>query len=227
MNATLLHIEGIKKTFGSRLLLDIESLDLQRRRSYALVGDNGAGKTTLLRIVCGLEKALIKKYRFDHGVVPTDPLPDEIRKHVVYVHQHPFLFGSTVANNIAYGLRARGFAHRACEARVVDAMGWAGIEHLRERYPAQLSGGEKQRVALARAKVLDPHLLLLDEPTANLDAEARAQVIALIRAMKQDNNCVVFASHDHDLVGYADTLLHLANGRLFHAVSNEGRVRSQ
>jgi tungstate transport system ATP-binding protein len=84
---------------------------------------------------------------------------------------------------------------------VEEAMSWAGVAHLRGSDPARLSGGEKQRVALARARVLQPRLLLLDEPTANLDGSAREQVIALIPTIVEAGSSVVMACHDRDLIG--------------------------
>jgi tungstate transport system ATP-binding protein len=94
-------------------------------------------------------------------------------------------------------------------------MAWAGIGHLARVPPHRLSGGEKQRVALARARVLKPELLLLDEPTANLDDAAREQVAGLIRRMRDDNNCVLIATHDHDLMKLGDVVkMQLEGGRV-------------
>jgi tungstate transport system ATP-binding protein len=119
----------------------------------------------------------------------------------VYVHQHPIMFSTSVADNIAYGLRAHGAAKASIAADVERAIEWAGVAHARDTEPARLSGGEKQRVALARAKVLRPRLLLLDEPTANLDGPAREQVIALIPTLMEAGTTVVMACHDRDLIG--------------------------
>ena len=99
--------------------------------------------------------------------------------------------------------------------KVMDAMAWAGVAHLRDNDPATLSGGEKQRVALARARVLEAKLLLLDEPTANLDGAAREQVMALIPALINAGSTVVMACHDRDLIGLAGVQrLKLRDGKL-------------
>jgi tungstate transport system ATP-binding protein len=111
------------------------------------------------------------------------------------------MFSTSVADNIGYGLRARGEPKAAVERAVEEAIAWAGVGHARGTDPSRLSGGEKQRVALARAKVLRPKLLLLDEPTANLDGPAREQVIALIPTLLEAGSSVVMACHDRDLIG--------------------------
>jgi tungstate transport system ATP-binding protein len=116
------------------------------------------------------------------------------------MHQHPYLFRTSVRDNIAYGLRARGVAHDEIERRVGAALGWAGIVHVQDTAPEKLSGGEVQRVALARAKVLEPDLLLLDEPTSNLDGHAREQVIALIGELAAEGRSVVMVCHDRELI---------------------------
>jgi tungstate transport system ATP-binding protein len=142
-------------------------------------------------------------------------LPEKARHDIVYVHQHPYLFHTTVAHNIGYGLAARGVDSAERRRLVEEAVAWAGVGHLKSVPPQRLSGGEKQRVALARAKVLEPRLFLLDEPTANLDGEARAQAIALIRQLVQDNNSLLIACHDRELIELPGMRrFHLENGRL-------------
>ena len=101
------------------------------------------------------------------------------------------------------------------KALVDEAMTWAGVDYLAEVPPHKLSGGEKQRVALARARILNPEVLLLDEPTANLDQAARGQVMELISGMCNDNRCVVVATHDPELISLKDAIkMRLENGNL-------------
>jgi tungstate transport system ATP-binding protein len=166
-----------------------------------LTGVNGAGKSTLLRVLAGLEHAEAASLSFEGKALALDPYPAAMRAAVAYVHQHPIMFSTSVAHNIGYGLLARGASKAQVQAAVADAMAWAGVAHPQESAPASLSGGEKQRVALARAKVLRPKLLLLDEPTANLDGAAREQVIALIPTLIAEGSSVVMACHDPDLIG--------------------------
>jgi tungstate transport system ATP-binding protein len=198
--SSLISLYGIQKKIGQHLLLDIEHLRLEPASAYVLTGINGAGKTSLLRILCGLESASIGNASFLGNDLRWSPYPKILRDAIVYVHQHPIMFSTTVAKNISYGLKARGIptAHHA--SAVQHAMQWAGITHLAERQANTLSGGEKQRVALARAKVLRPKLLLLDEPTSNLDGEAREQVLALIPELIKDGSSVMMVCHDRDLI---------------------------
>jgi tungstate transport system ATP-binding protein len=213
--SALLHIEGLKKRFGDRLLLSIDRLDIAPGAAYVLTGVNGAGKSTLLRILGGLEPAEVGRMVFMDQPLSLAPYPKAMRSSVAYVHQHPVMFSTSVAANIGYGLKAHGLARDEVQRRVQEAMRWAGIEALRDSPPATLSGGEKQRVALARARVLQPKLLLLDEPTANLDGAAREAVMALIPTLTHQGASVVMACHDRDLIGLPGVQrIKLRDGRL-------------
>lgn len=213
---SLLEVRNLRKRYGERVVLDVSTLALEAGESYVLMGDNGCGKTTLLRVLAGLERAEVGEYRFEGKRVAHDPCPEHsrracpehsrraypewLRRQVIYVHQHPYLFQTSIAHNLAYGLKARGFSHAEYEPRVREAMTWAGVAHLSGVPPHKLSGGEKQRVALARARVLAPKLYLFDEPTANLDEEGRAMTIALIQELCGANNVVVVACHDREII---------------------------
>jgi tungstate transport system ATP-binding protein len=191
----------MRKRHGERTLFEIDQLSIEAATAYVLTGVNGAGKSTLLRMLAGLERCDACTVEFEGRSMPVHPYPKELRRAIVYVHQHPIMFSTSVAHYIAYGLLARGENRRSIAPVVEDAMQWAGVAHLRDTDPARLSGGEKQRVALARARVLQPRLLLLDEPTANLDGPAREQVISLIPTLLERGSSVVMACHDRDLIG--------------------------
>ena len=203
----LLVIDGLRKRFSARgkapahELFAIDRFTIEAATAYALTGVNGAGKSTLLRILAGLESFEADALLLDGQRLPAHPYPAALRSAVGYVHQHPIMFSTSVAANIGYGLRARGMPQAQVAKMVEEAMDWAGVTHLKDSDPASLSGGEKQRVALARAKVLAPRLLLLDEPTSNLDGAAREQVIALIPSLVAAGSSVVMACHDPDLIG--------------------------
>ncbi|WP_209587555.1 energy-coupling factor ABC transporter ATP-binding protein [Massilia sp. BHUDP2] len=211
----LLTLHGLRKRHGERTLFEIEQLAIEAGTAYVLTGVNGAGKSTLLRMLAGLERVDACTVDFDGRSMPLHPYPQALRRAIVFVHQHPIMFSTSVAHNIAYGLLARGESRRSVAPMVEDAMAWAGVAHLRDTDPARLSGGEKQRVALARARVLQPRLLLLDEPTANLDGPAREQVIELIPTLLEQGSSVVMACHDRDLIGLPGIhRLKLRDGRL-------------
>jgi tungstate transport system ATP-binding protein len=222
MNA-LLSIRSLRKSYGDRQLFDIEALTLNAASAYVLTGLNGVGKSTLLRILAGMEPSEIGLASFMDEPIAFQPYPRILREAIVYVHQHPVMFSTTIAGNIGYGLAARGVAKAEAKERVEEAMEWAGLAHLRDNKPQTLSGGEKQRVALARAKVLHPRLLLLDEPTANLDGPSREQVIRLIPSLIKTGSSVVMACHDSDLIALPGVQrLKLRDGRL---QARQNRIR--
>jgi tungstate transport system ATP-binding protein len=211
----LLTIRNLWKSFGDRPLLDIDAVTLHASCAYVLTGANGAGKSTFLRILAGLEPADMAEVHFDGQPVRMTPYPRVMREAIVYVHQHPVMFSTSIVQNIGYGLTARGMPKAEIAQRVEEAMVWAGVTHLRDSNPNTLSGGEKQRIALARAKVLSPKLLLLDEPTSNLDGAAREQVIALIPTLTETGSSVIMACHDRDLITLPGVQrLKLRDGRL-------------
>ncbi|WP_291991309.1 ATP-binding cassette domain-containing protein [Candidatus Accumulibacter sp. ACC007] len=214
---SLLAVAGLAKSFADRRLLSIETLSLSAGERYVLTGENGSGKSTLLRILAGIDapdggSGHFGKHRFDWH-----PYPDWLRREVIYVHQQPYLFHTSVAENIAYGLRARGIEASQRERLVSAAIAWARLGHLLRTPPQKLSGGERQRVALARAWVLAPKVLLLDEPTANLDAESRQQTIDLVHGFCGPESTAVVACHDRDMIALANRRrLHLVDGEIRH-----------
>jgi len=213
--STLIEVGRAVKRFGTKTLLDVGALTLAAGDLIVLTGDNGSGKTTLLKMLSGLERGDSLRMRFD-GIEATErSYPRSLRRAIVYVHQHPYLFNTSIADNIRYGLRLRDVPALERERRVTEAIDWAGVAPLTGVAPRGLSGGEKQRVALARAKVLEPRVLLVDEPTASLDAQARAQVIELLRGTATGENCVVVACHDRELIELEGARRwHLAAGRI-------------
>ena len=203
MSTPLFSLTALDKRFGERVLFDAAQLEFEAGSGYVLTGPNGSGKTTLLRIAAGLETADQGTLAFRGQSAPVPDYPEAWRREIVYVHQQPYLFHTTIEKNLEYGLARRGTPLAECQARVRDALAWAGLGDRRHVPPHKLSGGEKQRVALARAKVLNPTLLLLDEPTANLDGEARKQVLELVTALCIENHTVVVASHDPEIIRLA------------------------
>jgi tungstate transport system ATP-binding protein len=200
---------------GGEPLLAVARFELPAGSCTILSGRNGAGKTTLLKIAAGLMRPDQVKVQIDSACVDWRSARPTLRKHSIYMHQHAYMFDTSVANNVAYGLRKAGVPAAQRDDAVRTALEWAGLAPLAARNARHLSGGERQRLALARARVLSPAVLLLDEPTTNMDREARQQSFFLIRRLVSEGTGVVIASHDRQIIGQlGDQHLHLADGRL-------------
>jgi tungstate transport system ATP-binding protein len=138
-----------------------------------------------------------------------------IQKDIIYLHQQPYLFDASVADNIAYGLHRAGESKAVAHQKVMQALDWANLAHLAHRSARQLSGGEKQRVALTRARILSPRLLLLDEPTASMDTHAKKQTSSLLERLKAEGVTIMVSSHEaHTIDRIADDHLHIEGGQI-------------
>lgn len=162
-----IQIKNLTKNYGEKQVLDIEKLIIPEGEITGVIGPNGCGKTTLLNIVSGLEEDFSGKVKYDGY-----PLNKEIIKKMTYVFQKPYLFKRSVYENIAYPLRLRKTERKEEKNRILDIIRRLEIENLTDKRADRLSGGESQKVALARALVFEPELLLLDEPTSNIDPES-------------------------------------------------------
>jgi tungstate transport system ATP-binding protein len=214
----LFRISDLTKTFSDRTVLDVPALTLNKGEIYGLQGPNGAGKTTLLNILAFLEtptKGLVtyksKPVQFSESYL------QRLRKEVVLVDQLPLLFTATVFKNMEFGLKIRGIQKEERKRRILKGLEMVGMSDFVDAAAHQLSGGETQRVALAARLVLKPEILLLDEPTANVDV-ASAQRIreAALMARREWHTTLIIASHDRDwLYDVCDQVMHLFKGRLF------------
>ena len=214
--SVLIVLSGVRKRFGDRELFHIGRLSIEQGRSYVLTGPNGSGKTTLLRMLAGFEPAQAGRFVFRDAPVHFAPrYPERLRRAIAYVHQHPYLFHTSLRHNLEYGLRCRGVPDEERRVRVEEAIAWAGLVGKVGTPPASLSSGEKQRAAIARVRALRPDVILLDEVTSNLDQEGRAQTLALLAQLRDEGRTIVVACHDPEVIALGGlTPLHLENGTL-------------
>jgi polar amino acid transport system ATP-binding protein len=219
---TILEIAGLQLTRGPRTILDGVSLAVERGGIVAVMGPSGSGKTTILRAVAGLEP-------FHRGSVTIDDVTliggthhstatlRRLRRKVGMVFQFHCLFEhlSAVANVCLAPVHAHGVEPADAKRRALDLLKTFGVEHRADALPRQLSGGEAQRVAIARALAVDPPVLLMDEPTASLDPERRAELAALLASLRQQGRTLVIATHDDDFAHEVATrIVRLRDGRL-------------
>jgi len=212
----MIKVRDLQIQRNGRDVLHIDSLDITRGETLTVVGPNGAGKSTLLLSIASLLKPAQGGIDFN-GKPLTQWSELEYRRKIAFVFQSPLLLDMTVEQNIGLGLKFRGVSKEDIRQRVgrwVEAM---GIESLSNRRAGELSGGEAQRVSLARAFVLEPELLLLDEPFAALDPPTRLKLLEDLSALlKRDRLTAVFVTHN---LNEAAKLSHRI------AVIVDGRVR--
>jgi len=192
----MIEIRNLLIQRNKRDVLKIDSLDIQRGETLAVVGPNGAGKSTLLLALARLLKPAAGDITFNGNSL--ERLGDlEYRRRISFVFQDPLLLNMTVEQNIALGLKFRKAPKDEMQTQVWKWIKQLGIESLAKRRASQLSGGEAQRVSLARAFVLEPELLLLDEPFAALDPPTRAKLLEDLSALlAEDHRTAVFVTHN-------------------------------
>jgi spermidine/putrescine transport system ATP-binding protein len=207
-------IDSVRKTYGDVVALDRVSLEVQPGEFMTLLGPSGCGKTTLLRLLAGFEAPdegrLLISGRDVAGLPPYE-------RPVNTVFQHYALFPHrTVAGNVAFGLEARGFPSAAIAEKVARALETVRLAGLGDRRIDQISGGQRQRVALARAVVLEPDVLLLDEPMAALDPKLRKEVQVEVKNLQERlRTTFLFVTHDQEeALVMADRIAVMSHGRI-------------
>ncbi len=190
-------IKNLSVSYGGTDVISNLSLPIPEGCFFTLLGPSGCGKTTLLRTIAGFIQASKGNIYFQSQDVTR--LPPH-KRNIGMVFQDYALFpDKTVAENVAYGLRARGESGEAMMKKVRHELERVGLGHVMERHPAALSGGQRQRVALARAMVIKPQVLLMDEPLSNLDAKLRVQIRETISDLQREANITtVFVTHDQE-----------------------------
>ena len=195
---SLIEVVGLSQKYGDRVVLNNINVNIDKGEVFALIGPTGAGKTTFLRLIDLLEIPASGKLYFDGAdTAALRRMKLKIRRRMAFVLQKPAVFNMSIYDNIAYGLRWRGNSRKEIETRVNHLLEVIGLSAFHHKNARTLSGGEAQRVAIARALVIEPEVLLLDEPTANLDPVSTLKIEELIQSIfRQYRTTIVMATHD-------------------------------
>ena len=190
-------IKDAVKKYGDFVALKGVSLDIREGEFFTLLGPSGCGKTTLLRMIAGFNSIEGGEFYFGDKLINTVPAH---KRDIGMVFQNYAIFPHlTVEENVAYGLKARKVPKAEIAPRVEEALELVQIAHLSKRKPSELSGGQQQRVALARAFVIEPSVLLMDEPLSNLDAKLRVQMRTVIKKLQRKLGITtIYVTHDQE-----------------------------
>ncbi|MEB3806812.1 MAG: ABC transporter ATP-binding protein, partial [Desulfurococcales archaeon] len=218
---TRIRLEDVTKIYGGVVAVDHANIDIEHGEFFTIIGPSGCGKTTTLRIIAGFEVPEEGKVYFDDRDV-TYVKPYE--RNTAMVFQNYALWPHmTVYDNIAYGLRLRKVPEDEIRRRVEKVLDLVDLHGLENRYPLQLSGGQQQRVALARALVVEPSVLLLDEPLSNLDAKLRLEMREELRNLqKRLGITTVYVTHDQlEALSMSDRIAVMNKGRILQVGTPE------
>ncbi len=187
----------LTRTFKGREILNLSQFKLEKGKIYALIGANGAGKTTLLNLLALLDKPTSGQLFFCGQEVQYNRQQLlHLRRRIVLVDQHPILFTGPVWKNVEFGLKVRGIAKKIRRERTEEVLALVGMEEFYLADAHKLSGGESKRIALARALVIEPEVLLCDEPTANVDAENQEIILQILKRInRKKQTSILLATH--------------------------------
>ncbi|MCW2305993.1 ABC transporter ATP-binding protein [Rhodobium gokarnense] len=207
-------LRGVTKSFGAFLAVKTVDIDFQEGSFITLLGPSGCGKTTILRMIAGLEKPtggdiLIGGRRVNDVPVHKRNLGIVFQNYALFPHK-------TIGENIAFGLKYRGVSRADAGKKVADALDIVRLPGVQDRYPTQLSGGQQQRIALARAIVIEPDVLLLDEPLSALDANLREELRVELKTIQHRIGVTsVFVTHDQsEALAMSDRIVVMSAGRV-------------
>ncbi len=207
-------LEGVTKRFGKVVAVNDVTLQIEHGEFFTFLGPSGCGKTTTLRVIAGLETADEGRIFFDD--MDVTEFPPHKRNTGMVFQNYALWPHMTVFDNIAYGLKLKKLPKDEVRRKVKEVLELIKLSGMEERYPTQLSGGQQQRVALARALVVEPKVLLLDEPLSNLDLALREELRDELRRIQRTTSVTfIYVTHDQDeALELADELLVLHSGRV-------------
>ncbi|WIV13885.1 ATP-binding cassette domain-containing protein [Proteiniborus sp. MB09-C3] len=204
-------LNNIKKYYNEKLVLVIEMLEIEKGKITGIIGPNGSGKSTLLNIIGGLDEDYLGTIAYDPKVTNQKPYDT-----MTLVSQKPYLFKRKVYENIEYPLKIRNINKADMKKKVNRIISRLELEDLKEKKAHLLSGGESQKVSLARALVFEPELLLLDEPTSNIDPESiKILEREIVRFNKETGATIIIVTHNLEQSNrICDRIIYLENGRV-------------
>jgi tungstate transport system ATP-binding protein len=218
-----LRVEGLTKNYRNVKALDSVTFNAKGGKIAVLVGVNGAGKTTLLRIIAGLDKQEEGSILFNNREVADK----ELRQVATLVFQRTAMFSRSVYDNLAFGLRLRAKKDSEINEKITEALHDVGLKNFEKRKAKKTSGGEQQRISLARAFLLEPKILLLDEPTANLDPNSAMIIEKAILNRKKDDTIIMIATHNLSQASrLGDEIIHIHDGRIIETENSEEFFRN-
>jgi len=224
INPFVYQLEDISKSYEGKKVLSVDKLDIEKGKIYGIIGPSGAGKSTLLRILNFLEPPSHGNLFFN-GMTVTKAGKHvlDMRRKMTMVFQRPILFDTSVYNNVKYGLAARGYAKKDITKLTSNALDEVGLTEFTNRNARSLSGGEAQRIALARAMVLKPEVILLDEPTSNLDPANVAIVEKITKRLheKQGTTVIMVTHNIFQAQRIAEEILFFFKGKLIERGSTD------
>ena len=230
----MIRLVNVSKEFGGRkrvLALDDINLSVERGEMVSIIGPSGSGKSTLLNLIGGMDQASTGEVRIDGqslGALRDDDLTRLRRDKIGFIFQFFNLLPSlTCLENVALPLHLRGWPKRKTGERSRELLDMVQLGHRTDHLPDELSGGERQRVAIARALAVSPPILLADEPTGNLDSHSGAEILELIRALREKLNAtVLIVTHDAGVARSCPRTITLSDARVVDDRRRDGNVRA-
>ncbi|MGB5824001.1 MAG: phosphate ABC transporter ATP-binding protein [Proteocatella sp.] len=220
----VIKIKELKKSYDGKMVLDIPDLEIKSGKITAVIGPSGAGKSTLIAIINGLEIPDQGQIVFQGEVFSrSQKYTQKTRRKMAMVFQKPWMFNTSVYKNIAYGLKARKETSQKISEEVEETARMIGMEDKLRQNATTLSGGEAGRVSVARALIINPKLLLMDEPTASLDPQNISMIENLVKKAKEQNNTsIIIVTHNmFQAKRIADEVIFMLDGKVIEFGTTE------
>lgn len=221
-----IQIDKLYKKLGHKQILNNQSISMNNGDTTLLYGENGAGKTTLLRIMAGLEKPNQAKIIINNQTLNWRKARQRMQKHMMYLHQFPYMLDRSVAKNLEFVLESSNLSRHDKNIQIEEALEITHLSSIAHSHAKNISGGEQKRLALARAWLRHPKILLLDEPTANMDQRSCDCTLSIFEHLKMKGVGLFIATHDNRLFEHLTVqILTLNEGILMNNNDQNKRVQ--